>query len=285
MARPLHEHPLYRISAVARPIDPRWASNRAILVIQGLAFVGGAVWGFVQTGAWTQALVSGLVAAFTAFLSWALGRELDPDRNATAFVATALALAAFFVFDDLDLWALAAALVLGRLVARTVGPPAKMTDLVIVVVLVTVAAVVTERWTLAVITAVALVLDAVLPGGSKTRLGFAALAAAPALWLWTQRDVQVAMPVHPWALGVLVLVTVAAIVTLPPLRSPCDLPGHELRRLRVQAGIFVALLLVLLASLEGNAYPAPALAACLLATVAGRGFRPDPGPPPSSAGS
>ena len=274
MARPLHEHPLYRFSSIARPLDPRWPSNKAILIVQALAFAAGAVWGFVQTGDWQQALVTGVSAALTAFLSWALGRELDPDLNLTAWIAVALAGLAFVGLGQADLWTLVAALGLGRVVSRTVGPPARWTDLAMILGLVAAALFVSQRWTLCLAAAVALALDALLPEGRKSRLLLAAAAIVLLPIAWSTGHLQATLPSHPFGIGVLVVASGAAILTAPAPASSCDVPGHDLHRRRLQGGMLVALLVAVLAHFEPTTtMPAPGVTACLLAMVAGRGFR------------
>ena len=69
------------VTALGRPIDLSYPTNRAIAAIMLAAFV---ITGLLTT--WG----TGLTVALSLFLTWALGRELDPDHNASAFVAVAL---------------------------------------------------------------------------------------------------------------------------------------------------------------------------------------------------
>ncbi|MGH8949163.1 MAG: hypothetical protein ACRDXF_09935, partial [Acidimicrobiia bacterium] len=69
-------------SHVLRPIDAERPWNRAVLALSAVAGVVGAYLTLFQDAAPLLAIE----AAGTAFLSWALARELDPDRRAPAVV-------------------------------------------------------------------------------------------------------------------------------------------------------------------------------------------------------
>jgi hypothetical protein len=68
-----------------------------------------------------------------AFVGWAVGRELDPDRTATAAVAGVLALVGGF-FEPAALFISVAFLVAGRLTAGTVGASMSWLDVLILAV-------------------------------------------------------------------------------------------------------------------------------------------------------
>lgn len=284
MARPFHEHPLYKISAIGRPVDPRVPSNRAIIIVCVLALAAGATWGGVQGGTLAAAAQGGLSAAVTVFLAWALGRELDPDVNRTAFIAVGFAVAVWAVLGTSDLWITAVTVALTRIVNRTVGPPAKLTDSAIVAGVIVFAVLWVGHWTLALAAAIAFALDAMLPEGRKRQLVFGgimllvfAVAVLSPGALGVASPVTVAMPIFPLGVGALVLVLVCAyalaVLTLPPVESSCDLPGHILRHRRVQGGMIIALIVAVLAQFEGQAaqaVAAPTLLGVLTATVLAR---------------
>lgn len=272
MGHGAREHPIYRISSIGRPVDLRLLGNTAIVIVAAVALVGGAVWGWVQAGSLGAALAAGGSAALVAFLSWALGRELDPDVNATAFVGVGLALAIWVVVDGGDLWPLAAALIGSRIVNRTVGPPARITDAIVVVGLVGIGVLFSGRWSLALIGAVAFVLDAILKDGVRRSWIFAAASLGWLPLAWQRGHLQIEAMTRPWVVGTIAFAFVVAIATLPPPRSPCDLPGHALDRRRLQGGMLVALFAALLAQLDTTGLAAPSLLAVLTATVLGRAW-------------
>ena len=77
-----------------------------------------------------------LTAIGTVFFGWAYVRELAPDDDAAAFIAVAIAVITWFVFGPSDLFLVTGALLFARMVSRTVGPPAKLSDTVLAIGLV-----------------------------------------------------------------------------------------------------------------------------------------------------
>ena len=67
---------------VMRPLDPASPWNRAILAVSAVAGIVGVYLTLAQDG---EPLLA-IEAAGSAFLSWALARELDPDRQAPAII-------------------------------------------------------------------------------------------------------------------------------------------------------------------------------------------------------
>ena len=79
-----------------------------------------------------RASVTAVVTALAVFLAWALGRELDPDRDGAAFVAAGLALLASWTLGRPSILGLFLILLSLRLVNRTVGPRARALDSLLV---------------------------------------------------------------------------------------------------------------------------------------------------------
>ena len=145
-------------SALARPLDPSFASNR--LAVLGAA--AGLVLPLLLRRSWRQAVgISG-----AALLGWATGRELDPDHPETAALALGLAGGASLLGGSGQMQALLpglSALSSLRLLVGTVGLPAGLPD----------AAALSAQGGLAAVT------------GQRS----AGLLPAAALWLsWRQRD-------------------------------------------------------------------------------------------------
>ncbi len=76
-----------RLTTLGRPIDLRAPTNLAILVLSLLAGLAGIGLDLSRGAAWDSALLEGLRWGGACFLSWALARETDPDRWASAFFA------------------------------------------------------------------------------------------------------------------------------------------------------------------------------------------------------
>jgi hypothetical protein len=81
------------LTTLSRPVDLRVSTNRAIAGGSVLGLLAGSVTGWIQGLEWSEAVLLGLAWAGAIFLSWALGRETDPDHPSTAFVAAASGLA------------------------------------------------------------------------------------------------------------------------------------------------------------------------------------------------
>src|SRR5687767_1116546 len=93
LSGPTPLHPCYRFSGIARPIDPAYPTNKAVLLFAPVVFLLGATFAYVGGSSFGQILLAGCNAALLLFLAWALTRELSPDDNPAAFVAVGIALA------------------------------------------------------------------------------------------------------------------------------------------------------------------------------------------------
>lgn len=158
-----------RITHLGRIVDPRHPSNLFAVV----ATLAAAVAGWVVVGG-----IGGAVGAGGAtFFTWALARELDPDRPWTAGVAAAGAgVAAMFL--PVELGALAVTMLAGRVVLRSTGLAPTVVDLVAVTGLAAFVARSPAGWAAGMALAFALARDTTLPQpAERTQLGFAAATA------------------------------------------------------------------------------------------------------------
>src|SRR5262245_40547065 len=121
-------HPVYRITHVGRPVAPPYPTNRAILILMGLALAGGAAYAFHGGASIAASLGTGALALLTVFFTWALGREAAPDDNPAAFIAVALATAAWVGLGRPEVLLLACAVGLTRMCSRSVGEPPMIGD-------------------------------------------------------------------------------------------------------------------------------------------------------------
>lgn len=124
---------LSRHSHIWRTVDLRVASNRfAVFAFAIVTVTATFLVAELQDVGLGTSVVGGLRYGVGAFLAWAIGRELDPDRTATA----RLAVLAYLVVAWLgvpDLAAVAAVLLAARVVVRTTGRPPTRVDLVVLV--------------------------------------------------------------------------------------------------------------------------------------------------------
>lgn len=239
------------VTALGRPIDPRYPTNLAIAVLALVVAIVGAVWRLIAGAALLESALWGTGAGFTLFLAWALGRELDPDHDLSAFVGAGLALIALTLLDMPSLLLVLWLLLVLRIVNRTAGLPARPLDSLAVLGL---GAWLTWQgyWMVGLMTAVAFLLDGLLAAPLRTHLFASGLAFAATLILSIFRG-DVAMGSGPTAWVVVSSVVVIGLF-LPVIaisrkvRSVGDAKGKSLHPRRVQAAQVLALLTALLLS-------------------------------------
>ncbi len=109
------------MTAFSRPITPGYYTNRLIIII----FFGSLVLNLAITlcggSTFVPAIVNAASAAAALFLSWALGRELDPANDWSAFTAIPLIFLFSFLVERPTLLVLFFLILCCRLVNRSCG--------------------------------------------------------------------------------------------------------------------------------------------------------------------
>ncbi len=241
--------------ALARPPDPRYATNLAIIVIA--AVVGAAAGGLALLGG--AGLVSsagdGIVAGASVFFAWALAREIDPDHEWSAFAAAGLAIGGLLAFDQPAFLPLLFLLIALRLISRTTGVAAKLADSLSILGAAVLASFM-SHWLYGALAALGFFADSRLPRPNRQHAlyaGAAVLAAAAAAW----RGPSV-LPGAGWtplglaAAGILALIYLPHILRLRSMTAVCDRYGQPLYAARVRVSRGLALLsCALIASWQG----------------------------------
>ena len=263
-------HPIYRLSSIARPLEPKYPTNLAVLILLPLIGIGMATWLVLgRDYALGEAALSGVSAMLAAFLTWALARELDPDRNQAAFVAMGLAVIAVGFELTPGLLITATVLMSVRIVNRTVGPSVRLTDLVMVLLLAGAAILISGAWWAGLILAAAISLDGYLDGDPKRNIVFSGMALALGLAGWGLQAFALPDFAPLWWEWMAAIVVVggaflAMALSCPPVKSHCDATGDALSRNRIKAGMILALTggyLSLLGGLDGLTASLPIWAA------------------------
>lgn len=228
-------------SPLGRPLDFRYRSNLAVVVLAALAAIVATIYNSVAT----DPLASpGWAVGAAVFLAWAIGRELDPDHNSSAMVGAVVGgLAATFGRPSLFL---AFGVLTGvRLIAGTVGIAMGRSDAIAAVAI---GAILGLSWD-SVVAVPVLVAGVVVSGGLRRPLltSVAILASAGVALL-------IAQPQYEWvgvSTGSLVLLAagLTAVVTgldPKPPQSRTDIGQSEISRQRVilariAVGVAVAL--------------------------------------------
>ena len=238
------------ITALGRtPIDPSYPTNRAIAVLATFAVIAGAILRFLKGTAALESVLWGIGAGLAVWLTWALGRELDPDHDLSAFVGAGLVLIALLLVGAPPLLLILWLLVVMRLVNRTTGLPAKPLDSLGALGL---GAWLTWQgyWVAGLVTSVALLLDGLLPPPLRRQL-FASCLALLATVILSIFSEGVAMDSGPTMLAVVFSIVVAGlflpvIVTTREVEAVGDATGEVLNPRRVRAAQMLALLTALL---------------------------------------
>lgn len=268
-------HRIYRLTSIGRPLDPAWPTNRAVMILVPLAGLAFATWQWLGGTPPRPALLAGLYALGTAFLAWALARELAPDDQPAAFIAMALALSTLINIPDPGLFLLVVALVLSRVVNRSTGLAPTLVDSVLVTFAVLGMVYTRQAPLVGLIGAFAFALDAALPGGHKRQWAFAGacmLGGIAALVAWGP-GVGGGAPLSTHGLllpGLFGLLFLGALLATRKLDSVADVGGAPLFVRRVRGAMWIALLLAAYNLAEG--LPAARDGVALWAVLGGVGI-------------
>ncbi len=267
---------MYRFTSIARPVDPAYLTNRALLIVLPvIAMLSAGVALLVDTG--SGPLAAALSAALVAFVAWALTRELAPDNNGVAFIALAFAWAGNIAFDMRQVLLAFVALLLVRIVNRSTGLPARPFDTLSVFGFCTWAAINTQQPLIVLVASLAFALDALLD--KPLRMHYVASAACLGVFVWMLLgDYQLIagdQALQDWSLlGAIALGVVLIVSTCPEPVSYCDVSPQRLDRVRVNAGLVVGALLASQALLTNGraAWLETPVWVCLVAVLLSGGF-------------
>jgi hypothetical protein len=202
-------------SSLVRVVDPRYPTNFAILVLSSLA--GGAQFLFkiYQGTELLNRITAAIPLAVTVFLTWALGREIDPEHELAAFVGLAL-----------------------RLLNRITGVIPKFLDSLIISGL-GIWLVFRGDWIFGFLTAAAFFLDSRLSDPKKQNLFFSGIMTIfTIVSLLIQKPAVTQTEIFPaeffFVIGV-ILLFMPLIVHSRDTEVICDFSEKEINPLRVQA--------------------------------------------------
>ena len=262
---------IYRFTSIARPIDPAYLTNRALLIVLPIAGLLSAVLAHFHdmSGGPLSAALSGALAAFAA---WALTRELAPDYNSAAFVALAFAWFTNVAFGARLVLLLFVALLLVRMVNRSTGMSWRPLDTLGVFGFCAWAAISTQQPLILLVASLAFALDAALK--DPLRQHYLAAAACLPVFIWMllgEKDLIAAdLTVRDWSLiGAYALGIVLFVKTNSEPYSYCDIAPERLDRMRVNAGLIVGWLLAVQAVLTNgrSAWLETPIWACMTAVL------------------
>jgi hypothetical protein len=238
------------ITALGRiPIDPSYPTTLAISALTLVVAIAGAILRLLSGAAPLESALWGIGAGLVVFLTWALGRELDPDHDLSAFVGTGLAIIALLIFDRPSLLVIVWLLMILRIVNRTVGLPARPLDSLGVLGL-GAWLVWQGDWMVGLATAAGFLLDGLLSPPLRRHLFVSGLAFVATLVLSIFHG-DMAMESGPTTAVVIAAVVMAGlflvvIATSREAEAVGDAKGKPLNPRRVRAAQVLALLTALL---------------------------------------
>lgn len=237
-------------SALGRPLDPGYTSNRGIVLFSLVSLAGAVLVEALRGRPILSAIVFGFVAAVAVFFGWALARELDPDHDVSAFLAAVIAFAGVWVAYPPGLLVLLLILLLLRIVNRSTGMASRPIDSAVVALL---AAFLTwgGAWYLGVAAAAAFWLDARLRPSHRPQYYVSVAMLVVVVAYGATNGDGFALTSEIWAGGAIWAVAVVpllATLTMIPLigasrsvRSFADQGGDRLNPERVRAAQVLAL--------------------------------------------
>lgn len=169
-----------KFTAIGRLIDVEDSTNRLILTISFLASLLGLSWELILGKSFFPSALWGIGAGFAIFFTWALAREIDPEHSLSAFPGIVLTFLGSLILGLPDLIKLLWILIIARMLNRTTGLPAKVTDS-LVIVLLTGYLVWQANWLFGFFAAVAFFLDSFLPNSRRRQILFAMIALLASL--------------------------------------------------------------------------------------------------------
>lgn len=250
------------ITALGRPIDPNYPTNRAIALLSAGVVVAGAAYRLLAGDPLLDSTLWGIGAGLAVFLAWALARELDPDHDLSAFVAAGLMVIGLLLWGLPELLLVFWLLLALRVIDHSTGLPAHWLDSLGLLGL---GGWLTGQgyWTAGLLTVAAFALDGWLAPALRRHQLFALLALLVTVTLAvfqgdiTQvEDASTPILLAVAAMGALFLVVIG---TSRRVTSLCDQTGEPLRPTRVRVAQALALAAGLLLAWWSGAHGVVAL--------------------------
>lgn len=248
-------HKIYSLTSIGRPVDWNVPSNRTMVILLGPCVMLGLALALLQGASGSVAAVFALGTALAAFGAWALGREIDPDRQSAAFSALVVAVLVMAFGGPegghANLLVLFTTLGLVRQVNRTTGLEARIGDSLVLLALTLVVMYGTENPLFPLVAGISFMLDGVLERPLRRQWFFAILSFGATLVYMVDHDLNGALYSVPrslpqWLAALAAVVFALNILLVRDVVSRADVGGRRLLASRVRGGMFVALLAVVL---------------------------------------
>jgi len=117
------------LSTIGRPVDMNYTTNRIITILMGLIFIITFFMEFFRESTIVESLIFAVIYSVSVFLCWAVGRELDPEYDYSAFIGIIFLFLPFFMIDGMNLFFILWLLFSLRMINHTTGKPAGIVDI------------------------------------------------------------------------------------------------------------------------------------------------------------
>jgi hypothetical protein len=236
-------------SHITRPLDPTSPWNRAAVLLAVVAGIVGAILTLVSD----RDLMLAIQAGGTTFLSWAVVRELDPDRQESAIVAAVGGGAWALIGEPTALLPFVGLLMISRLLVGTTGRRPLPTDLAGMAVLATVISATPLGWVMGFGLAISIYIDDRMAEEHNRLALLAALVAGvgSSIVVTLADALPGALPaVRPFPAVLIGLIALIAVAREPvePVSFVDSRNKRFLRRDRLQVGRSVAGVLIFIAA-------------------------------------
>ena len=258
---------VYRYTSIARPVDPAYPTNRALLLALPVLVVASAALATADVIALSPASAA-INALLIGFVSWALTRELAPDDDAAAFLALFIAWPVSLFLGPSSALLGFAVLFLVRIVNQSTGLTARPFDTFTVLALSVFTAYSMELPLLLIVAGLAFIADSLLPNGAKLHRFAAGFCAGAFALQGIGSLVSADQTLEAW-IG-FAAIAIACSLVMVKTRHPtsvCDVSPDKLVAVRVNAGLAIGLLAgaQFLLTAGVSAWAATPLFACLVA--------------------
>ena len=261
-------HRIHKYTSIGRPLEPGFLTNKIVLMLMPAGAAIGAVSSWLDGGSAIEAVQQALVFVLVVFGSWALARELDPDDHLAAFISMAAAVFVALVVDDPGLLIVFTTLGLVRIVNRTTGLTARMSDSILLVVLTLLVMYGTASPFYGLVAALAFVLDGSLKEPLRQQWIFGLICLGATVVYMVDHDIglgQIPAPdaLFEWLALLFLLIFALNTLLLKKVFSNVYANGKVLDLNRVRGGMAVGLI----AALQGLTRPDDVVV--IIATIAG----------------
>ncbi len=243
------------LTNIGRPIDLKYPTNLAILIITILIFISSLFCTLILGESILDSFYTSFVFSLSVFFGWAICREINPDYNLAAFISCGITLfGLIFFLNTPSLLDLLWLLMILRIVNRTVGPNARLSDSIFILIL-SIWLSFDRIWIFGLITSLAFFLDSKLSNSNKNHLFFSIFSAIFTIFLKNNLlfDIQISNFIAIFVITVSILFFYFSI-TLDEVESMSDKENLPLNLTRIKLtqilALFCGIMFVLHSSID-----------------------------------